>query len=137
MNIRCIIDAAIEQIETCRTPDIDEAQALINSILQAANLGTTGKNRIERMRFRSGFLDVRSCYAGQRCDMSRDFHIPVAIIDADDPIKAASRWAVEKELKEARNDAKHAEERLHLARERLQRATNAMHALDACESETV
>lgn len=101
MTARKIIDEAISAFNTYRHPHLDDARKLISDILKAAGKGTIEHDKIETLDEYTGFLRIETSWSTRGCEQTSEFEIPSSIIDADDPIVAATRWGLNEQLAEA------------------------------------
>lgn len=118
-----IIQEAINQINTYKHPNIDDAREIINAVSGAAGLGSPGGDHISRMSIegREGeqYLHIKTEYSVRCCSMSDDFRIPVHLFEAEDPVLAAKQWAYDNELEKARAEVLGLEKSLGYARKKL------------------
>lgn len=114
-----VIEEAISQINTYKHPNIDDAREIINAVSGAAGLGSPGGDHISSMEISGDFLRVRTEYSVRCCSMSDDFHIPVFLFEAEDPVLAAEKWAYDNELDNAKAKVLDLEKSLDYARNRL------------------
>ncbi len=121
-NLRAIIEAAQHQIDTFRSPDISEADARLDELLVAAELGSIRHDRIERISEHEGILHIHTSWSARGCTNTSDFEFPTAILDAPDPIAAAKEYGHKKRVSEA-------EYEVTKARNALARAESALSAL--------
>ena len=103
-NLRELINKASEDIDTYKYPDVDEVQSKLHAILEAAKLGGINRDQLTRLDIYGDHLHIRTEWSARGCDQSSDYRIPMSIIDAEDPIKAATIYGINKRLKEATNN---------------------------------
>ena len=85
MTLRETIEAAIHQLATYKQPDVDEAQKLLSGILEAAGFGSIMRDELIR-------LD----------EYNDEIHID--ILDAEDPIRTAKIWGLNRRIDEQQNE---------------------------------
>lgn len=100
-SLRGLLEAAEGDLDTYRHPDVSEAQRRLNEVLEAAGLGSTGTDRITRLRVGPREVFVRTEYSVRSCICDDEYEFPVGIIDEPDPVAAARRWGLERRRKEA------------------------------------
>lgn len=123
-TMREIIETAMEQLDTYKHPDVDEAKARIHELLVAAKLGGIDCDCLEKLSERSGNLRIETSWSARGCSNSSDYNLPSFIIDADDPVEAATLWGLDRQSAEAT-------ERIGAARVALQRAENGLSKIQA------
>ncbi len=100
-SLRDLLEAAEGDLDTYRHPDVSEAQRRLNEVLEAAGLGSTGTDRITRLRVGPREVFVRAEYSVRSCVSDNEYEFPVTILDAPDPVAAARRWGLERRRGEA------------------------------------
>lgn len=115
-HLRDLIANAENAIDTYRYPDVDECQERLNELLVAAGLGSIERDRLAYISIKSGKVLIRTEYSVRGCEQSDDYEFPEAIIDAANPVYAATLWGLSRresaaryELEEARRILAHRE----------------------------
>ncbi len=90
---REIFDDAMSDLGIYRYPNIEEAENLLNSITEAAGLGSIRGDTIEDIRETPDGTVVLKTYA---CGDYNTYEFPASIIDAEDPAKAAKIFGLKK-----------------------------------------
>jgi len=103
-TLRELINEATEAIETYKHPDVDEVQGKLHDILTAAKIGGINRDHLTSLDIYSDYLHIRTEWSARGCAQSSDYRIPMSIIDAEDPIKAATIYGINKRLTEAKNN---------------------------------
>jgi len=103
-TLRELINEATEAIETYKHPDVDEVQSKLHAILEAGKLGGINRDHLTQLDIYGDHLHIRTEWSARGCAQSSDYRIPMSIIDAEDPIKAATIYGINKRLTEAKND---------------------------------
>jgi hypothetical protein len=98
MTNREIFEAAVSQFNTYKHANIDEAEALLNSILEAAGLGSLTHETIESIDEFSGNIYIETSYSCRGCADTSSYKFPSSILDAADPIKAARIWGLKEKI---------------------------------------
>ena len=107
-TLRELINEATEAIDTYKHPDVDEVQGKLHDILQAAELGGINRDHMTGLDIYGDHLHIRTEWSARGCAQSSDYRIPMSIIDAEDPIKAAKLYGINKKLTEAKNELAYA-----------------------------
>jgi hypothetical protein len=107
-TLRELINEATEAIETYKHPDVSEVQGKLHDILQAAELGGINRDHLTDLDIYGDHLHIRTEWSARGCAQSSDYRIPMSIIDAEDPIKAATIYGINKRLTEAKNELSYA-----------------------------
>jgi hypothetical protein len=98
---REIIETASSRISTYRSPDIDDARALLNKILGAADLGGIGDyDKISSIDFYGDQVVIDTQWMARQCNQTSTYRFPEFILDAADPVKAATIWGLEQQINE-------------------------------------
>lgn len=103
-TLRELIKEATEAIETYKHPDVSEVQGKLHDILQAAELGGINRDHLTDLDIYSDHLHIRTEWSSRGCSQSGDYRIPTSIIDAEDPIKAATIYGINKKITSAKNE---------------------------------
>ena len=99
-----LISDAISKHDTFRSPDISEAANLIDSILIAAGEGSIRYDEIEDLSMYGGSVHIDTRYTVRGCSDSQSYSFPISILEAADPIKAATIWGLNKKISKAMMD---------------------------------
>lgn len=96
MSIRELIEATIEVVSNYRYPNTSEFRTVINPILKAAGVGELLEgDRIDGLDIDEDALNISFSYSRMQCEMSGDRHLPLSVLDAEDPIAAATAWRLD------------------------------------------
>lgn len=114
------------QCRTLKNPDTAEAKDWLNEIIVAAGLGGIKNDSLTHIGFVGGSVNVRTEYSIRGCAQSADFELPVCIIDAEDPIKAATEWGLRNRAIKAQSEAHEARKILADKEEALSKADEAL-----------
>lgn len=121
-RLRELLEQAESDIDTYRYPSIDDTQEALNQVLDAAGLRNTGSDRVTRLVVGREVVQFTTEYSVRCCAQSDDFELPIHIVDAEDPIRAAKVWGIEKGVREAEAEVSQVESVLAGARQRLEAA---------------
>lgn len=125
MKAREIIEAAAQAVEQYKHPNVDEAQALLHSLLKAAGIGGIEGDKIECIDEYSGAFHITTAWTVMQCYQHETYTLPSMIVDADDPLRAATEWRLDCAVAKAEADLDSATRTLAAARERLEAAQEA------------
>lgn len=128
-TLRHLLEDAEAAIQTYRHPDIDEAQARLNDVLEAAGLGSTGSDEITYLRVGDKEVSVGTRYSVRSCEQHDSFELPIPIIDASDPVAAGKLWGLQRKRDKAVNEVESAERSLAHRREELAKVEAALRLL--------
>lgn len=109
MTLQELIDKAINDIDEYRHPDVDDVQNRLHEILQAAKVGSINQDHLESLSIHNGMLYIRVTWTCRGCDQSADYEIPMAVIEAPDPVRAAAIWGSSNRLEEAKRNLRSAQ----------------------------
>lgn len=103
MNLMEMTQDAIERIELYRAPNIDAWCDAIDPILKAAGELIIDDDAVIAIYFHYGFVHIETTYTSRGCDQYNSMRISIDILNSEDPIKAATLYRLEKEIKECEN----------------------------------
>src|ERR1700693_1608057 len=103
LTLRTLVDAAMQQIETYKHPDIGDAKERLNGVLVAAGLGDITKDYIESLNEYNGILYIETSWSARGCPNNSSYELPVSVIDAANPVEAAKAWGLDQRIISARN----------------------------------
>lgn len=101
-TLRELITEATEAIDTYKYPDVSEVQSKLHAILEAAKLGGINRDHLTSLDIYGDHLHIRTEWSARGCHQSGDYRIPMSIIDAEDPIKAATIYGIKKRIDETK-----------------------------------
>jgi hypothetical protein len=120
MNIlKELIEKASDDISTFKYPNIDECQSSLSKILTAAGYGSIVNDKIESLDIRKGILRIETTWYARGCSNSSDYDIPMSVIEAEDPIKAATIWGLTERINKAEHELANAQRSVIYAQETL------------------
>lgn len=103
-DLRDLIEQAAADIAHYKRPNVDEAKERLSELLKAAGMGGIGQSdRIESISEDDGMLDISTSFVVRGCESGDNFELPSSVIDAEDPIKAATEWGLALRIEEAEN----------------------------------
>lgn len=103
MNLYDLTLAAESEVSTYRSADIDEWRAAIDPVLKAAGECVVGTDKVDDISVSAKTLTIRTSYSVRCCAQNNSMSIPVAILKAENPVQAATRYRLGNELVEAKN----------------------------------
>ena len=102
MNLYDRTLAAESDVSTYRSANIDEWIAAIDPVLKAAGECAIGSDKVDDITVSAKKLTIRTSYSVRCCAQTNDMSLPISILEADNPIQAATRYRLGKELAEAK-----------------------------------
>ena len=87
-----------------RRPNVDEWIAAIDPVLLSAGECCIGNDRIDDITLGENELRITTSYSVRGCVQTNDLRLPVYILKADEPVRAAYRYRINKELGEAKRE---------------------------------
>ena len=119
-DLRDLIDNAAADIDQYRHPNVDEAKERLTELLNAAGVGGIGRDdRIHSISEEDGELRIETSFIIRGCESGDSYRIPSAIIDSDDPIKAATEWGLATRIREAEDKLTEARQAFYRAEKKL------------------
>lgn len=119
-----LLREASNAIDTYKRPDVKEAQQFLDELLQAANLGGVAYDEIESIEEYSTHWRVDTRWYMRGCENTSNYRIPSEILDAEDPIAYAKKWAYEQKVEKAKQDVIRANAELERAEVALAKLMN-------------
>jgi hypothetical protein len=89
MNLYELTVAAEAEFSTYRHADIDDWIEAIDPVLEAYGESMMGSDKVEDITLTDDSLNIRTSYSVRCCSQSNEISIPVSILKADDPVRAA------------------------------------------------
>ena len=130
MNLYDLTLDAEAKVATYRSVNIDEWIEAIDPILKAAGQCTIDRDKVDDITMSSSSLKIQTSYSVRCCAQTNDISIPMSILTADDPIRAATLYRLYNELTEAK-------QRMSAAQYELSKYTEKVALLEAEISSTV
>lgn len=124
--LREIIEEAASALYTYKHPDVSECQGRLNEIIVAAKLGGISHDNLAHIDVSRGMVNIRTTYSVRSCPQEDFYEFPEHIIDAEDPIKAATIWGLETKLAEEKQKLAKALNDLSLYEKRVTEAESAL-----------
>lgn len=95
MTLRELIEQASNDIGMYKHPNITEAKKRLDEILTAAHLGGCEHDTIDSLDISDDTIQIETSWYARGCENSSSYSFPSSILDAADPIKAATIWGLE------------------------------------------
>lgn len=130
-TLREIIEEAASALYTYKHPDVSECQDRLNEIIVAAKLGGISHDNLAHIDISRGMVNIRTTYSVRSCPQEDFYEFPEHIIDADDPVKAATIWGLETKLSEEKQKLGKARSDLSMYEKHVAEAENALAAAAA------
>lgn len=102
---RSILEEAVFRITQYKNPDVSDARKLLDPVLKAAGMGSLEYNRIDNISFAEGMIVVDTTYSIRGCTQQAEYVFPEALLSAPDPVEAATRWGIAKQVDDAEERA--------------------------------
>lgn len=106
-TLRQLLDEASSAISIYKNPDIDELRERLNPVLEAAGLGSTGRDHIaaiDEYAGMGGYFEIRTEWSARQCAQTSEYRLPVSIVDAADPLQTAAAWKEAQHIERLRDD---------------------------------
>lgn len=104
MNLYEMTRAAASEVAHVRNPNLDAWRAAIDEVLIAAGDCTVGKDKIESLTVSDSMLQITTSYVLRGCEMENDISIPIEVVMAENPVKAANLFRVDNLLRDAKTE---------------------------------
>lgn len=112
LTLRELIDDAESRIAVYRNPNLDDVHAELEKLFIAAKIGSIAHDKITRLSIIGDELFIQTGWSARGCYDTTDYTIPMSIIDAPDPVRAAALWGSIDRLLTARQSVRVAEQAL-------------------------
>lgn len=96
-----IIRNAAHAVGEYRNPDLTEFRAAIDPVLKALGESTIGADKVESIDIYDEYIKIESSYVCRGCGNTCDHTIPMVIVEAVDPIRAATERTLRAKLAES------------------------------------
>lgn len=124
MNLYELTAQAQHDVNIYRSPDLSEWIAAIDPVLGAAGETVIGSDKVESIELHAHTLRIRTSYTVRCCAQTNDMEIPTSLLIAENPVKEATRYYLDKSLRESKA-------KLHAAEQELQRWTDLTATIEA------
>lgn len=104
-TLRDLIDEAAWAISRYKSPDVRECKERLSEVLEAAGLGSISHDCLESIDECDGHICIETSWTARGCSNTSSFRIPASIVDADDPVRAATEWGLRKKIATAQGQA--------------------------------
>lgn len=104
MNILELTKATAQKVNLNRLtyPNIRDWLAVIDPLLKAAGQPTIGDDVVEDIHMTVDELQISTSYTVRGCDCENQTGMPLSILEAENPLKAANQYRLGKELSAAK-----------------------------------
>lgn len=97
-TLRELVAQAASDLSMYKHPNIDEAKNRLNKIIEAAGLGSIAHDTVESIDFYGENVRIETSWSVRGCENTSDYVFPVNLLDAADPIKAATVWGLNEKI---------------------------------------
>ena len=117
-----LIEEAASRIDTYKHPNLDAFRAAVDPILSALGECTVGGDRVESVGIDRSYVYITTWQSCRGCSNTNDLTIPIAIIEAEDPVRAATEHTLRAKLTKAVEELNYARSRVPVLEELSQKA---------------
>lgn len=96
-----IIQLAENAIDMYRHPNLDEFRAAVDPVLAALGQCTVDGDKVESISIGQDYVSITTSYSCRGCHNTNDSTIPMSIVEAADPVRAATERTLRKNLAKA------------------------------------
>lgn len=96
-NLRALIEQAVRDIQIHGHIRVAGLQERLNEVLLAAGMESTRQDPITEMQIHADEVSIRRVWQAGSCEYHDCHDFPEFIVDAPDPVAAATRWRLEGE----------------------------------------
>lgn len=121
-TLRVLLEEAGFALRIYRSPDTAELRARLRAVLNAAGMHYNGLDAlvsIDEAAGEDGYFEIETSYSVRGCSMSDTYRLPTVIVDAPDPVVAATAWKRAKDLRDAKTEVMRCEAALAQAQAKL------------------
>lgn len=112
MTLLEIIFDAERQVDTYKHPDLDILREAVDPVLTALGECTVGGDCVESIYVDDDHVHIMTSYSCRGCSNTNDMTIPMAIVEAENPVRAATELTLRKKLKRAVEELNYARAQL-------------------------
>ena len=102
-------------LQTYRSPDLEDVLTLLDTVLQAAELGSIQYESVVRIQVQRQSVRIDTEWSVRCCAQTSTYELPRSIVEAEDPAGAAQYWAREQKLAKAHDCVERAQAGLRAA----------------------
>lgn len=103
MSLHDLTVAAEQEFATYRDANIDEWRAAIDPVLKAAGECVIGNDKVDDIEVSAKEIRIRASYSVRCCAQTNDMRLPAFIVKSENPVQAATRYRIDKELSVAKS----------------------------------
>lgn len=104
MDLLALTQEAASKCSTYRHADLSDWVEAIDPVLEAAGEATIGSDRVDNIDVSGETLTIETSYSVRCCAQTHSVKIPVAILRAQDPVKAAHQYRLSQAINETQRD---------------------------------
>lgn len=104
MNYRELLDDAQHQLDTYKHPNIDEFTSKFSALFEAAGFGNLNYRSVDQITEHKDTFSVETSWSSRGCSQHGTITLPFSVIDAADPVKAATIWRIQQDLDKAMSE---------------------------------
>lgn len=119
-------EAGRELGKVVKSPDVREALERLHELTEAAGLGGIKGHKLVAVRELDGVLQIETEWSVRGGVHSEEFYLPMSVVEADDPVRAAKLWGMKKKVTEARSQVMQDRRALEESERELAEATVAL-----------
>ena len=109
-------------LQTYRCPELEDVLTLLDTVLQAAELGSIQYESVVRIQVQRQSVRIDTEWSVRCCAQTSTYELPRSIVEAEDPVVAAQHWAREQNRTKARARVERAHAELRAAQAAYDRA---------------
>ena len=102
-------------LQTYRCPELEDVLTLLDTVLQAAELGSIQYESVVRIQVQRQSVRIDTEWSARCCAQTSTYELPRSIVEAEDPVGAAQYWAREQKLAKAHDRVERAQAKLRAA----------------------
>jgi hypothetical protein len=130
---REILEQAILDMNTYKHPNLYEAREILDSLFINSAIGVLGdQDTIDSIfeeddpfgNSKGSYFYIKTSWSSRGCEQGEEYCIPSYIIDAEDPVKAAIKYRLDKALAKAQANVLSATKTLEVYQQQLLKAQN-------------
>ena len=120
MTLLALTQTAAAAVDTFRHPNIEDWRLAIDPVLEAAGEPGVGQDKVDSMVLSESELHIETSYVLRGCECSNRITLPLSILEASDPLRAAKQFRLQGAIADAKCDIKAAQDTLTLKTQTLE-----------------
>lgn len=103
-TLRELLEDAASKVDMYKNPDISEALAALDPVLEAGGMGRINRDTVLSIDFFRDHVSIVTEYTARGCTDQHTYNLATSVVDAADPIHASKVWCVQMKINAAESE---------------------------------